>query len=260
MKLHYLGTGAADWDPKNASDDPAFRRLTAAKINDNLMIDCGPCVFEFEKTFGYRNLYQSVTAILITHSHSDHFHADSIARLAEEAREPVTVYGDPVIGRLLPLSEKLRFIPLGLFETVSVGQYEVTALPANHSTAYPEEQPVHYVLRDKETDKTLFWGCDGAWLYNSTYHYINKLKFDAMVLDCTVGDIESDFRMFEHNNIRMIEEMLKSLVGWYHIMKDGGQIYANHMARTLHTSHDLLRARLAPLGVIPAQDNLLIEI
>ncbi len=260
MKLHYIGTGAADWDPKAASADPAFRRLTCAKLNDDMMIDCGPCVFEFTETFGSPDLYKNVTAILVTHSHGDHFHADSIARLANEANAPVTVYGDPVIGGLLSLSEKLHFVPLTCFETVSIGGYSVTALPANHSTPIKEEQPVHYVIEDAAEDKRLFWGCDGAWLYNQTYHFIKKLQFDALVLDCTVGDLENDFRSFEHNNIRMIEELLKSLIGYHHILKDGGQVYANHMARTLHTSHTLLTARLAPLGIIPAHDNHIVTI
>ncbi len=260
MKLHYIGTGAADWDPRAATADPAFRRLTCAKLNDDLMIDCGPCVFEFAETFACPDLYKRVSSILVTHSHGDHFNADSIARLAAEAEEPVTVYGDPVIGGLLQLSESLRFVPLTLFDTVEIGRYTVSALPANHSTPIREEQPLHYVIAERDEDKRLFWGCDGAWLYNQTYHFMKNLKFDALVFDCTVGDLENDFRSFEHNNIRMIEELLKSLIGYHHILKDGGRVYANHMARTLHTSHALLAARLAPLGIIPAHDNFLIEI
>jgi len=260
MKLLCLGTGAADWDPKCAASDPAFRRLTAALVNRDLMIDCGPCVHEFAATFGYDGLYRRVTEILVTHSHGDHFNADAIARIAAEAEAPVTVYGDPVIESLLPLSEKLHFVPLVLFTPTKVGKYTVTALPANHSTAYPEEQPLHYVIEDEIAEKRFFWGCDGAWLYNRTYHYIRTLKFDAMVFDCTVGDLENDFRSFEHNNIRMIDEMLKSLIGCQHILRDGGQLYANHMARTLHTDHQTLTARLAPLGMIPMQDNMEIVI
>ncbi len=259
MKLLCLGTGAADWDPRLATADPSFRRLTAARINEDLMIDCGSCVHEFAETFGYEGLYRSVTEILVTHSHGDHFDADAIARVAEEAASPVTVYGDSVIGDLLPLSEKLRFVPLALFVPTKIGRYTVTALPANHSTAYPKEQPLHYVIVDDD-EKTMFWGCDGAWLYNQTYHFIKKLKFDAMVFDCTVGDLENDFRSFEHNNIRMIDELLKSLIGFHHILKDNGQIYANHMARTLHTDHTTLTARLAPLGVIPMYDNMEITV
>ena len=260
MKLLCLGTGAADWDPKLATADPAFRRLTAALVNRDLMIDCGPCVHEFARTFGYDGLYRAVTAILVTHSHGDHFNADAIARVAAEADRGVTVYGDPVIGELLPLSDKLRFVPFEMGVPTVIGRYTVMALPANHSTEHAGEQPLHYVLRDAAEDKTLFWGCDGAWLYNRTYHAIRTMQFDAMVFDCTVGDLESDFRSFEHNNIRMIDEMLKSLIGSQHILREGGQLYANHMARTLHTSHDLLCARLAPLGMIPMHDNMEITV
>ena len=260
MKLLCLGTGAADWDPKSASADPAFRRLTAALVNDDLMIDCGPCVHEFAETFGYDGLYRSVTSILVTHSHGDHFNADAAARIAAQADAPVTVYGDPVVGTLLPLSEKLRFVPLAIGAQMQIGRYTVTALAANHSTAYPEEQPLHYVIEDSAEDKRMFWGCDGAWLYNRTYHAIKNLKFDALVFDCTVGDLENDFRSFEHNNIRMIDELLKSLVGYHHILKENGQVYANHMARTLHTDHAHLTARLAPLGVVPMHDNMRITV
>ena len=260
MKLLSLGTGAADWDPKLASADASFRRLTAAMVNRDLMIDCGPCVHEFAQTFGYEGLWRDVQNIIITHSHGDHFNADAVARVAEEAAQPITVWGDPVIGDLLALSEKLRFKPLVCGETTVIGRYTVTPLPANHSTAYPQEQPLHYVIADTGEDKTMFWGCDGAWLLNQTYHAIKGLKFDAMVFDCTVGDLENDFRSFEHNNIRMIDELLKSLIGYHHILKDGGQVYANHMARTLHTDHKTLCARLAPLGVIPMYDNLEITV
>lgn len=260
MKLLCLGTGAADWDPGQASADLSFRRLTAALIGRDLMIDCGPCVHEFAETFGYEDLYRDVRSILITHSHGDHFNASAVKAVAEHAKHGVTVYGDPVVGTLLELSDQLRFVPLSAGQQIDIGGYSVTALAANHSTPYENEQPLHYVICQTKEDKRLFWGCDGAWLYNSTYHAIRTLKFDAMVFDCTVGDLENDFRSFEHNNIRMLEEQLRTLVGYYHMLREGGQIYANHMARTLHTGHAVLESRLAPLGVIPMHDNMEIVI
>ena len=256
----FLGTGAADWNPALASSDPAFRRLTAAKVNDDLMIDCGPCVFEFASTFGYDGLYRGVKDILVTHSHGDHFTPANIARLAEEADGTVTVHGYPTVEKLLPVSDKLKFEPVTLCVPFTFGRYTVQALPANHCTADPEEQPVHYIVTDNADGKTFFWGCDGAWLYNRCYHVMRKMKFDAMIFDCTVGDLEHDFRMFEHNNIRMVEEMVKSLVGCLHVLNDGGQLYVNHMARTLHTDHETLEKRLAPMNIIPARDNMTIRI
>ena len=260
LHLRFLGTGAADWDPRCASADPAFRRLTAALLSDDLMIDCGPCVYEFLSAFSCPALLRNVHDLLITHSHNDHFSAENIRRLCEEADTPVTVYGDPVLASLLPQSDKLVFVPVKLFEPFSAGRYTVTALPANHSTGFWEEQPLHYVIEEPAEDKTLFWGCDGGWLLNHTYHALLQKKFDAMIFDCTVGDSYGDFRDFEHNSIPMLEEMIRSLCHTRHILKENGQLYACHMARTLHSDHETLACRLSPMHIIPARDNMMIEI
>ena len=260
LQLRFLGTGAADWDPKKASADPAFRRLTAALLDSDLMIDCGPCVYEFLSTFSCPDLLKNVRDLLITHSHGDHFTAESVRRLCEEADAPVTVHGDPVLATLLPVSDKLKFVPVKLFEPFQAGRYTVTALPANHGTEHFEEQPVHYVITEPAEDKTFFWGCDGGWLQNHTYHALLKQKFDAMIFDLTVGDSLGDFRDFEHNSIPMLEEMVRSLCHTRHILKENGQLYACHMARTLHSDHETLACRLSPMHIIPARDNMTIEI
>ena len=45
MKLQFLGTGAADWSPKKP-EKGEHRWLSSALINDDLLIDPGPCVFD----------------------------------------------------------------------------------------------------------------------------------------------------------------------------------------------------------------------
>ena len=47
MKILFIGTGAADWVLKERKGDEFFRRLTAVKINDDLMIDCSPDTSDF---------------------------------------------------------------------------------------------------------------------------------------------------------------------------------------------------------------------
>lgn len=41
MKLHFLGTGAADWDINNPRDDINFRRYSSLLVDDTLLIDPG---------------------------------------------------------------------------------------------------------------------------------------------------------------------------------------------------------------------------
>ena len=72
MKLRFLGTGAADWDISHPSSDRIFRRCSSCLINDELLIDPGPCVYEFCETFGAADLTEKVRYIVATHFHSDH--------------------------------------------------------------------------------------------------------------------------------------------------------------------------------------------
>ena len=45
MKLHFLGTGAADWDIKNPRRDINFRRFSSLLIDGRLLVDPGLCLF-----------------------------------------------------------------------------------------------------------------------------------------------------------------------------------------------------------------------
>ena len=83
--------------------------------------------------------------------------------------------------------------------------------------------------------------------------------FDAMILDSTIGDGEGDLRIFEHNNIRMVEEMVSTFrkLG---TLKPDGKVYVDHMAKTLHTDHETLVKRLAPSGITPCYDGMEIEV
>ena len=66
MKLHFLGTGAADWNGPDERGE--YRRLTSTLIDDSLLID-------YTKTASDMMPADStVTHILITHSHSDHLY------------------------------------------------------------------------------------------------------------------------------------------------------------------------------------------
>ena len=75
MKIHFLGTGAADWDPALASADHNFRRLSSILVDDCLLVDPGPCLPEFVRTFDCPTLFTDpgLDAIVNTHRHDDHY-------------------------------------------------------------------------------------------------------------------------------------------------------------------------------------------
>lgn len=220
MKITFLGTGAADWPLEKPAGAAEFRRLSSALIDDTLLIDPGPQVFE-----ALRDTAKDPAAIryiLNTHRHSDHYCAETVSRLEATGAE-LTLLHDG--------------------EVATLGRYTVYAYRANHSTA----ETVHFIITDGE--KTLFYGLDGAWLLYGEIQAIKQQKPDLAVLDATIGYAEGDYRVFEHNNLRMVTEMKRSLES------DVGQFCISHMARTLHTDHRTLADAMREHGILVAYDG-----
>ena len=76
MRLLFLGTGAADWVLRERKENEFFRRLTAIRVNDDLMIDCSSDITDF--LVNNPSALDNVTDILITHTHGDHYSPDAI--------------------------------------------------------------------------------------------------------------------------------------------------------------------------------------
>ncbi|NLK39710.1 MAG: hypothetical protein GX303_05640 [Clostridiales bacterium] len=115
------------------------------------------------------------------------------------------------------------------------------------------ETTINYII--KYGDKVVLYACDTAWFICESWHEIRRHKFDAVILDCTVGDVEGDYRIFEHNNIGMVEIMAQTMRKCG-VINAGGRIIVSHMARTLHTSHAELRLRLETSDILPAYDGM----
>lgn len=60
MKLHFLGTGAADRDITKPRCDMDYRRFSSLLTDGKLLIDPGPCIFEFAETYNYPSLYKNI--------------------------------------------------------------------------------------------------------------------------------------------------------------------------------------------------------
>jgi len=231
MKLHFLGTGAADFDISQYSTSPDFRRNSSLLIDGELLIDPGRCLFEFESTFGYRGLYAGVRDIINTHRHSDHFCEETLDKLTQNGAV---------------------FHPMNAGDIVETEGYIIRALEANHRTA---ESPVHFIIESKKDGKRIFYGCDGAWLpYDTNRAILGTGHIDLMIFDCTIGDISGDYRIFEHNNVAMVTEMR----GAFKTVCP--RFIVSHLSRTLHPGHTEAAAVLAAHGFETAYDNMITEV
>ena len=244
MKLHFLGTGAADW--AGPDDRGEYRRLTSTLVDGCLLIDVNPEVLEQIPD------HSEVTAVAFTHSHSDHFNIDALKALA-----PCTVYAHESWAGEIE-GEGLTVVPLKVGkETATVTGHVLIPMPANHSTQKQYEQPLHYLI---ERDGTrLLYATDGAWLLNQEHHIIGKKLLHAAVFDATIGDgFDGDYRIFEHNSIDMVRLMVATLKKQGRLAEDA-PVYLTHMARTLHGSHKEIEAGLeAPQ--IPCHDGKIAEV
>ena len=246
----FLGTGAADWEIENRNG--FFRRNSAALLNSELMLDCGEHIFDFADCAGNKNLYDSVTDIVITHNHYDHFNKESVLRLAEKqkirigARKEIT----DIIG-VHPNIEHISFDPL---KAIKMGRYEIIPLLANHDiiTECPSSA-FNYIIKTPD-NKTLFYGLDGAWFLKPSWQELRKHKFDAMVFDCTIGEMYAS-NQFEHNSIPMLKIIL-GVLKQYEIVSKDSLLIASHLARTLHVSHKETVEILNKLDMITAYDGM----
>lgn len=222
MKLLFLGTGAADWPLERRNNCTEYRRLSSALVDGALLIDPGPQVLDAMREYNVDP--SGIRYVINTHRHNDHYDEKTVAVLQSA-------------GAMLT--------DLAAGELKQLGRYTVTAFAGNHGTC---KGTVHFLIFDG--NRTLFYGLDGAWLLYDEAQAIIAAKPDLAVLDGTVGFIDGDYRVFEHNNLSMVLEMKKTLAPYV------GQFCISHMARTLHTEHATLSEAMSAHGIVTAYDGL----
>ena len=252
-RFTFLGTCAADFSPRlcgNCKDrfDRDARRASCALIDEKHLIDCGPhCPDSFRISGSDPSL---VTDILLTHLHPDHFIKESVRFIAADHTVRLWVREDASV----PQTDNVTVMRMKSYERYSLdGETYVTGLPANHDAA---SFPQHLLI--EVGGKKIFYGMDGGWLLFDTYQRLKKQKLDLLILDCTVGDYVGDQRLAEHNSLPMIRVMLPSLktVG---AIDDHTVIYIDHLAVTLHRSHEKTVEICQKDGIHVAYDGLVIH-
>ncbi len=245
MKFKFLGTGAADRiDLPQDSDfsQKDHRRCACALLENHIMLDCGPHALNSLEVAGI-DLF-SITDIIITHRHRDHFCLESINKIAACGGVRLWLREGSEITNCA--AEITYMKP---FSTYKIGGFSVSSVPANHD---PNAFPQHLCIEDEKVG--LFYALDGAWILNETVTYLKNREFNAMVIDATVGDYSGDFRIGEHNSIPMIRLMIDSM-RTVKIINEQTKIYLSHIACCLHKSHEETCKIVAPDNLIVAYDG-----
>lgn len=273
MKLTYLGTAAAEGFPAifcncehcreaRALGGKNVRTRSQAIINDELVIDLPADTYSH---FLNNNIEgNKIKYLLVTHSHQDHFyHNELLMRRPPYAHNMTSprlkVFcgsGTAAIIEKECNDEKLAIDckQICYFETVSVGDYSVTALPARH---YEGDGALFYIIK---SDKTLLYAHDTGYFYDEVFEYIktNGISFDMISLDCTYVDRPvSDSNT--HMGIDNINRVVKRLAD-IGAVTDKTQVYINHFSHNAAPIHDKLEKRVAEYGYKVSYDGLTVQL
>ena len=252
----FLGTSAFDYSEKLKTVykdvfDADARRAAAGLLNGKFLVDCGLHCEESLRIA--KSDVSAISDVFVTHFHEDHCDFGFLEKFAKNRSKAISVWirGDAVVPELSNvvwhrMEKKIRY---GLSDGMTVA-----GLTANHDeSSFPQ-----HLLFEKNGKKFLY-ACDGAWFLYDTYYALKDADLDLLVLDCTCGDYDGDYRMAEHNSVPMIRLMLPSLKNWGTI-SDKTEIYISHLAPSLHKSHAETVGIMAKMGVKVAYDGLTVKI
>lgn len=278
MKLHYLGTAAAERVPaifcncricryarQHGGKDLRTQTQTLVDYGDLLIDFPGDSYFHLRE---HQLSFNTIEHLLITHWHSDHLYAEDLAfRMSpygNDLDKKMTVYGSATVHQFFDRAFKLEnmteasrieFQELAPFKSYKIGSYTVHALPAVHGRKVSD--CFIYVIEREE--KRLFYMHDTGFPMEDVLNYLesNNLMLDAISLDCTgQGQKEAGtIHMNVNENLRLISELKKRS------LCQNDTIYI-----TNHFSHNggLTYQEMQELGkrhqLITAYDGMVIEI
>ncbi|MHA7846382.1 phosphonate metabolism protein PhnP [Serratia sp. D1N4] len=249
MQLTFLGTGGAQQVPVfgcecqaclRARSEPAFRRRPCSAMlryqGETTLIDAG--ISSLERRFAAREIQR----FLLTHYHMDH--VQGLFPLRWGCGEAIPVYGpadeqgcDDLFKHPGILAFQPSLIP---FETVELGGLSITPLPLIHS-----KLTQGYLIQAH--GKALAYLTDTVGLPPETARYLQQIKLDVLVLDCSLPPQPQTPR--NHNDLTRALEIQQ-------------RVQPCRMLLT-HISHKLdlwLMSNALPSGMEQAFDNLRIEL
>ena len=258
LKVRFLGTGAADW--KGRDERGELRRLSSILMDDKIFIDLTAGNLEMIPSSAHPD------TIFYTHSHGDHYHPASALRAGVKRGYLGQTWYDIAKGDFQRAAKELEMpmpeiIPVYVGQKVTIGDIDITPLPASHATGYTFEQTLMYLV-EKQGVRLIYATDTGgipavaARLAGIDAHDAAGKPITALIMEATMGiGHDDDFRSYTHTSVAGVERIVRILEKTKRYTPAEGQpVYLTHMARTLHGTQAELDAQL-PRPLRAARDG-----
>ena len=209
FKIQFLGTAATEPVPApgchcpncdNARIDPGAQRLQSGLLvnfhESNYLIDCSA-------TICARNLWNNalpLSAVFISHSHSDHYFGLHFLRWSCQSNF-ITTYvpkDSNTLSKLFDKPLKLKFEFLDFFKTIKLNDLTVTSVKLNHGS-----EPTQGFIFQHGKDSFAYL-TDTRDLPYETWIYLERMHLNCAIIDaCYPPGIENS----SHNNLDQAIEM-----------------------------------------------------
>lgn len=267
MVVRLLGTGAADGIPAFLSNTRVsqfarqhggkdMRTRSAALVDGSLKIDLPP------DTLAHIHRDQldvrDWTALLITHSHADHFAVEELQYgmfpFSNLEYLCFSVYGNATVCAMA--RERYPNWPIDLVETRSFqgfthGPYSITSIRAQH---VPEEDSLNFLI--ERDGRTLLYATDtGVW-DEETFEFLSGRVAHALVIECTEGGAATSYE--GHLDIGDCVRVVERLRGMG-FLGDDSRVVTTHHSHNGECTHAELESLLNPHGIEVGFDGMEFE-
>ncbi len=264
-----MGTAAAEGIPalwcdcercRLARREGERRLRTSTLIDDRLLIDVSPDALT--QSCASPAGFARVDDVIVTHPHEDHYAVGEMRWMrppfsrTRDQRPPLRLHAS---DEALDLFRKTNGdMPDGLvtghpvkpFEPFDAGGYAITPVLASHAKNI---LCMLYII--SSGGRTIFYGTDSGLLPQATVDFLkrNPLKFDAALIECTNGVVQSD--NMNHLGFNGLEQQ-KAILGECGCLTDRTKFVS------IHFSHNGLPAareagdRFAEIGFILGCDGM----
>lgn len=285
MRLTFLGTAASEGYPDafcgcanceraRVLGGPSLRMRSAALLDGILLLDLGPDVMAASLMRGIS--LADVRFCLLTHEHADHLDASLLSsrssacgvvdapRLELVATAGALRKAAESLSRRMPpdglldpeVQSRLNLVaqPIVPGQTLCVGPYRVTAIPASHDLE--NLTPLLYAI--ERDGRSLFYATDTGPLSDRAWAALRDWggAFDAVALDHTFGLKDGSS---SHLNADQFVETVDRLRAEGHLAA-GCRLFAHHLGHHSNPDHDALAAYAAGRGYEVAHDGLTVVV